>query len=146
MSKGEVPDYVALSYMWRVHQMKEETGMQPAVLLQNNIKFDFTGAEATPLQDKMPKTIDDAIALTRMLGYRYLWNDALCNIQENSAAEKVPDLTNMRIIYSCSSLTIAAAAGAHADYGIPGVGVPRKFHHHSEVVKCLRLATISVLY
>ncbi|KAF1841302.1 HET-domain-containing protein, partial [Cucurbitaria berberidis CBS 394.84] len=146
MSKGEVPEYVALSYMWGSQKMKEETGMEPAILLRKNIEFDANGDEMTPLRKNLPKTIEDAINLTRMLGYRYLWNDALCIIQDNSLEDKIPDLTNMKVIYSSSSLTIAAAGGAHADYGIPGVSVSRKVHQFSEVVDGLRLATMFPSY
>ena len=142
IAKGEVPDYVALSYMWGSQAMKEETGMTPAILLRNNIRVNESGDEETPLRKDLPKTLEDAITLTRTLGYRYLWNDALCIIQDNPSEEKIPDLTNMKLIYSSSSLTIAAAAGAHADYGIPGVGVHRRVHQFSEVVHGLRLATM----
>jgi hypothetical protein len=142
VSRGEVPDYVALSYMWGSHIMREETGMEPALLLRKDIRFDAQGEEVTPLKERLPKTIEDAVTLTQALGYRYLWNDALCIVQDNPAEEKVPDLTNMKTVYSSSSLTIAAAAGTHADYGIPGIGVPRKSQQRSELVNGLRLATM----
>ncbi|KAH7082971.1 heterokaryon incompatibility protein-domain-containing protein [Paraphoma chrysanthemicola] len=143
---AEIPEYVALSYMWGVQKMKEETGMKPAVLLRNDIKYDSKGDEHTPLQSKLPRTIEDAITLTRALGYRYLWNDALCIVQDNSFEEKAPDLINMKIIYDCSSLTIAAAAGAHADHGIAGVSVKRQYAQYSELVDGLRLATMFPSY
>ncbi|KAF2251496.1 HET-domain-containing protein [Trematosphaeria pertusa] len=145
VAEGEVPEYVALSYMWGSQKMKEETGMDPAMLLQKDIRCGPRG-EMTPLQTKLPKTIEDAMTLTRLLGYRYLWNDALCIVQDATLEQKVPDLTNMKLIYSCASLTIAAAAGTHADYGIPGIGVPRRIHQNSEVVRDLRLATMFPSY
>jgi hypothetical protein len=102
--------------------------------------------EISPLQPELPKTLEDAITLTRLLGYCCLWNDALCIIQYNTLEEKTPDLTNMKLIYGSFSLMLAAAAGAHADYGFPGIGVPRKHHQYAELVRGLRLATIFPSY
>src|SRR5436190_23080346 len=48
----------------------------------------------------------------------------------------------MKAIYSCASLTIAAAAGSHMDHGLPGISVSRKNLQYSERVKGLRLATM----
>lgn len=48
----------------------------------------------------------------------------------------------MKLVYSSSDLTIAAAAGAHADHGIPGISIPRKHVQYSEVITGLRLATM----
>lgn len=144
--EGVIPEYVALSYMWGTWKMKEETGMEPAVLLRDNIIWDLNGVERTPLPTKIPKTIEDAMELTRILGYHYLWVDALCIIQDSLREEKGPDLANMKLIYSSASLTIAAAAGAHADSGIPGVGVSRPTTQYSEVVNGLRLATMFPSY
>ncbi|KAF2733324.1 hypothetical protein EJ04DRAFT_439320, partial [Polyplosphaeria fusca] len=87
-------------------------------------------------------SIDDAMALARLLGYGYLWNDALCIIQDVNPEEKAPHLNNMKAIYSCANLTVAAAAGAHADYGLPGISIPRQNHQYYEMVDGLRLATM----
>ncbi|OAK96393.1 HET-domain-containing protein [Phaeosphaeriaceae sp. SRC1lsM3a] len=137
-----IPEYVALSYVWGRQRMMEETGMEPALLLRKNIRHDEKGNEFTPLPTSLPKTVADAMALSQTLGYRYLWNDALCIIQDNPAPIKDKDLNSMKLIYSLSSLTIAVAAGTHADYGIPGASVPRKFPQYSEIVQGLRLATM----
>ena len=140
-SDDKIPPYVALSYVWGTAEMKE-TGKVPAMLLRRDIRWDFD-EERTPLDPVLlPKTIQDAISLTKTLGYRYLWVDALCIVQDASLKEKHIHLKNMKLIYSCASLTIAAAAGGHADYGIAGIGVPRKFSQYSEVINGLRLATM----
>ncbi|QGI61501.1 hypothetical protein CEK26_005471 [Fusarium fujikuroi] len=101
-------DYLALSYVWG--------GIHPA-----------DGAlEAGTL----PQTIEDAITLTKKLGKRYLWVDALCidqspNPTPEQAASKAKQLQLMHLIYYCATVTIFAVAGPHSDYGIPGISKPR---------------------
>jgi hypothetical protein len=139
--KDRTPAYVALSYVWGTEEMRRKTGMAPVLLLRRMIEY-TAGEEATDLPTKIPRTIDDGITLTRWLGYRFLWVDALCIIQDDSYEEKELHLTSMKAIYSCASLTIVAAAGSHADHGIPGISVPRKTVQYSERVDGLRLATM----
>jgi hypothetical protein len=67
-----------------------------------------------------PKVIADAIRVTRMLGFRYLWVDRYCIPQEN-AEEKRVQIQHMGTIYAASSLTIIAAAGTGPERGLPGV-------------------------
>ncbi|KAF5963641.1 hypothetical protein FCOIX_13769 [Fusarium coicis] len=101
-------DYLALSYVWG--------GIHPA-----------DGAlEAGTL----PQTIEDAITLTKKLGKRYLWVDALCidqspNPTPEQAASKAKQLQLMHLIYYCATITIFAVAGPRSDYGIPGISKPR---------------------
>ena len=71
--------------------------------------------------EKIPKTIRDAIHLTRKLGLRYLWVDSLCIVQDDPD-DKALFIPEMHQIYYRSFLTIIGAAGDHADYGLPGVG------------------------
>ena len=137
---GQV-EYVALSYVWGKEEMQKDTGMTPVVLKRNMIKRKVEG-ECTPLPETLPRTIKDAMKLTGLLAYRYLWCDALCIVQDDTLEEKIPHLTNMKAIYSLSTLTIAAAAGSHVDYGLPGVSVPRTARQYSELVGTLRLATM----
>ncbi|KAI3575600.1 heterokaryon incompatibility protein-domain-containing protein [Fusarium oxysporum f. sp. albedinis] len=101
-------DYLTLSYVWG--------GIHPA-----------DGAlEAGTL----PQTIEDAITLTKRLGKKYLWVDALCIDQSPSptpeqAASKAKQLQLMHLIYYCATITIFAVAGPRSDYGIPGISKPR---------------------
>lgn len=71
-----------------------------------------------------PKTVEDAVMVTKQLGLRYLWVDRYCIDQEN-AAEKHEQISKMDIIYRQSQVTIIIAAGNGATYGIPGVSRPR---------------------
>ena len=57
----------------------------------------------------LPQTIQDAIIVTRKLGLRYLWVDALCIIQD-SASDRAAEITKMDRIYQNAQLTISAAS------------------------------------
>lgn len=71
VSKGTRAPYLALSYCW---------GRSNTVCTkQDNLAtFQLALPEAA-----LPRTISDAIATTRRLGFRYLWVDALCITQDN---------------------------------------------------------------
>ncbi|KAL7928622.1 heterokaryon incompatibility domain-containing protein [Trichoderma chlorosporum] len=104
------PPYVALSYVW---------GSASVFLtLQSNVK-DLMQLQGLPVQS-LPKSIRDAMILARELGFQYIWIDSICIIQD-SAEDKVQQLRMMDSIYSRASLTIVAAAGSHANAGIPGL-------------------------
>jgi hypothetical protein len=139
--EDESPEYVALSYVWGEDEMKRETRMVPVILQREKIERTAAG-ESTSLPKRLPKTIEDAITLTLLLGYRFLWLDALCIVQDDPSEDKILHLTSMKAIYSGASLTIAAAAGSHADHGLPGISVPRQNLQYSERVKGLKLATM----
>ncbi|KAF2397091.1 HET-domain-containing protein [Trichodelitschia bisporula] len=95
-------EYVALSYVWG--------GIHPA-----------DGAlEAGTL----PKTIEDAITVTKGLGCKYLWVDALCVDQKPTPQQKT-QLAMMDVIYSCAMTTIIAVSGKHSNTGLPGVSLAR---------------------
>lgn len=94
--------YVALSYCWGGPQEMATTLSS----LQSMAKgFDM---------DSLPKTIQDAVRLTRCLGFRYLWIDAFCIIQD-SEDDKMHEINKMGTIYKNTVLTIAAASaqGVH---------------------------------
>lgn len=56
---------------------------------------------------KVPKTISDALEVTRILGMRYLWVDSLCIVQDNEEDKKV-QIQRMDKIYSEATLKIIA--------------------------------------
>ncbi|KAK4442947.1 HET-domain-containing protein [Podospora aff. communis PSN243] len=58
-------------------------------------------------EDKLSQTIRDAITVTRSLGFRYLWVDALCILQD-SPEEWESEIKTMDEVYSKALLTIAA--------------------------------------
>ncbi|KAH9209012.1 heterokaryon incompatibility protein-domain-containing protein [Leptodontidium sp. 2 PMI_412] len=67
-----------------------------------------------------PKTVLDAVEVTRKLGLQYLWVDRLC-INQSDPAEKDYLISRMTNIYEGADFTIVAAAGSGASHGLPGV-------------------------
>lgn len=69
------PKYLALSYIWGDVQ-------QPFLTKANYEQWQAQGALRNV---GIPKTARDAIKLTQMIGYRYLWVDALCILQDDNS-------------------------------------------------------------
>ena len=97
--------YIALSYVWG------DSECQSTLVL---------GDSTRALPSKTASTIEDAIVLTLALGVRYLWVDQFCIDQTNPQA-KHQQIRHMDFIYQNAYLTIVAAAGYNADFGIPGI-------------------------
>lgn len=70
---------------------------------------------------RIPRTIRNAMTLTRELGMRYLWVDAVCIVQDDFAGNK-EHLDHMPFIYASAYSTLAFVDGVHADSGIPVIG------------------------
>lgn len=107
------PRFVALSYVWgeAYSGWKEDVSSTP-----------------TPMQGillDLPLTIEDAITVTKALGFQYLWVDQYC-IDQGDAEDKKRQVRYMDRIYQCADITIVAAAGDDCHYGIPGVGSRRR--------------------
>ena len=66
--------------------------------------------------DDLPLTFQHAILITRNLGYRYLWIDSLCIIQDD-VDDWAFESTTMSRIYSNCVLTIAALWGDNSHAG-----------------------------
>lgn len=67
--------YVTLSYVWGTFLSFMTT--------KANIKELESPGILRTLAHQLPKTIRDAIDLVRMLGYRFLWVDRLCIVQDD---------------------------------------------------------------
>ena len=61
-------------------------------------------------------TFQDAILVTRSLGARYLWIDALCIIQGDPEDWKT-ECASMMTVYEFSQLNIAASAASQGEEG-----------------------------
>ncbi|KAF2821120.1 HET-domain-containing protein [Ophiobolus disseminans] len=88
--------YVALSYVWGTPRKDDEASAA------------------------YPQTIQDSMTVTLALGFRYIWVDRYCIDQDNDV-ERHQQICMMDRIYSDARLTIIAAAGSDAGYGLPGV-------------------------
>ena len=96
--------YVALSYCWG--------GPQSLVATRTNL----SEISKSICAEHIPKTIADAILITRCLGFRYLWVDSLCILQD-SHEDKAHEIHVMGSIYKNATVTIAAASAAKASDG-----------------------------
>ncbi|KAK3984338.1 heterokaryon incompatibility protein-domain-containing protein [Cladorrhinum sp. PSN332] len=105
-SPDEHEEYIALSYCWG--------GPQPVITTTENIT-QFSSPNGIGLSD-LPQTLQDAVRTTRRLGFRYLWVDVLCIIQD-SWDDKSAEIQKMGNIYHQATLTIAAASSRSASEG-----------------------------
>ncbi|KAF4611454.1 hypothetical protein D9613_003810 [Agrocybe pediades] len=106
--------YFTLSYVW---------GRVPVFqTLKSNVRsLEKPGSLLRPeYRDKIPKTILNAIQVTKDLGFRYLWVDSLCIIQDDETGSKAEAIAKMDLVYSSGFLTIIAT-GPNANAGIQGV-------------------------
>lgn len=67
----------------------------------------------------LPKTISDAFDVTKALGYRYLWVDTLCIVQDDDIVKNLM-IQTMDTVYGNAVITIVAATGKNANAGLSG--------------------------
>lgn len=116
-------EYVALSYVWGTVQ-------RLFLKRDNSIELGTSGS----LVGRVSQTIANAITVTKRLGIRYLWADALCILQDQ-ASDKMVNLAFMSDMYEAAALTIIAASGRDVAAGLPGVFEEREFRQHAMKVK-----------
>jgi hypothetical protein len=100
----ETRDYSALSYVWG--------GPQRVTTTTATLESHLRGLHV----DALPKTLRDAIFVTRGLGFRYLWVDALCILQDSTADQKV-ELARMRHYYRSAVVVITASGAGNVEDG-----------------------------
>ncbi|KAH8586993.1 heterokaryon incompatibility protein-domain-containing protein [Bisporella sp. PMI_857] len=108
---GAMGPYVALSYCWGLSQPVTLTAAKLRMgLITRLVKF--------PLQ-QLPQTLRDAIVICRRLGFKYIWIDALCIIQDSPNSEDwMIESSMMNEVYGNATLTIAASGATEASQGI----------------------------
>ncbi|KAK1624048.1 heterokaryon incompatibility protein-domain-containing protein [Colletotrichum phormii] len=107
LTKGAKGHYVALSHCWG-----------------GAISPPLTAETLGPFQDSITVTtlaqnFQDAIAITRHLGLRFLWIDCLC-IQQDSKSDWENESKRMGLVYRNSTVTISAMVSAGSKDGILG--------------------------
>jgi hypothetical protein len=106
--------WTTLSYVWGSRPQTSPT--------EENNSF-RVGSRLHPV---LPQTVEDAISVTKQLGYQFLWVDEYC-IDQTDTKHKKEQISLMDEIYRGTDLTIVAAAGESKSYGLPGVnGTKRK--------------------
>lgn len=108
-SNGNRGYYTALSYCWGGSQQADRPYLTTTKTLEKHLS-------ALPW-DSLPKTLQDAILLTRAIGVQYLWIDSLCIIQD-SKADWEKEAAVMGTVYAHARLVIAAITGADAEAGL----------------------------
>lgn len=105
LDNDQVHTWVALSYCW---------GGQSDFVL-NDLTMDSM-IDGVPLSN-FPPTLQDAVSITRRLGIRYLWVDALC-IKQDSRVDWLQESSKMRNVYKGATLTLIAANASTVNTGI----------------------------
>lgn len=98
-------DYLALSYCW---------GPGPHSYKLTKEKFEAF-KQQIPISS-VSKTISDAILITRQLGYRYLWVDALCIVQ-NDVEDWRRESMKMADVYGNAICIISATTAENSTVG-----------------------------
>lgn len=107
---SKTPHYLILSYRWG-------KGNESARTTKRNIQ---QRKKQMALQD-FPKTIQDAIEITRRMGIRYLWVDAVCIIQpdnDRQTKDWLKESAKMANYYSNAYCCIAASSAEDSSEGI----------------------------
>jgi hypothetical protein len=103
--KGRRGQWVALSHAWGDFQPLRTTKERLPVH-QAEIKW-----------SELPPTFQDAVVITKKLGFQYLWIDSLCIIQD-SPDDWDREAATMASVYGSAAITICAEAAANSQCGI----------------------------
>lgn len=112
-----VGQYAALSYCWG--------GDQPLKTTTTNINDMISGQLRL---SELPQTLADAVHVTRSLGIKYLWIDALCIIQDSSE-DWERESEYMLTVYAKAHLVIAASSSSSATQGFLSHQRQHQSHH-----------------
>ncbi|KAJ4249838.1 hypothetical protein NW762_012181 [Fusarium torreyae] len=96
--------YASLSHCW---------GLKKFLTLTKSNFSDFT--KCIPSKD-LPKTFQEAIHIARTLGFKYIWIDSLCIIQDDAEDWK-HESVRMGSVYGRSGLNIAATSASDGQVG-----------------------------
>jgi hypothetical protein len=105
-TNGKIGNWVALSHCWG----------QDLPSLRTKTETLSAWCKELP-GDDIPLTWKDAIFITKRLGYKYLWIDSLCIIQD-SKQDWLTESSRMQLVYKHASFTIAAEASVDSKHGI----------------------------
>ena len=96
--------------------------------------------------NRLSQTVKDAVEVTRSLGLRYLWVDALCIVQDDPL-DKDHEIERMGSIYMSAAVTIAALSATATTEGF--LRIPRQSPRSCDIPFPLgypnKLGTISLV-
>ncbi|RGP70834.1 heterokaryon incompatibility [Fusarium longipes] len=125
-STAELPNetkYLTLSHCWGASV--------PIKLSENTFRIYEHGIPIQDLSKPEAKVFREAIWITRCLGYRYLWIDALC-INQDDENEKSIEISRMDQIFNGATANLSATA---ASCGADGMIFTRN-HNLFELFSC----------
>jgi hypothetical protein len=96
--------YIALSYCWG-----EDNSMRLT-------RADLDTWQQAIVISQLPKTLQDAIISTRLLGFEYLWVDRICIVQDDPVDIR-QELAAMPEVYQHATLTLSASSAHSSDEG-----------------------------
>ncbi|KAK4168416.1 heterokaryon incompatibility protein 6, OR allele, partial [Cladorrhinum sp. PSN259] len=105
--------YTCLSYVWG-------TGTQTLLTASTREVLEAPGGLNHPSLS-LHQTIKDSVEVTRRIGLRYIWIDALCILQDDPV-DKAVIISKMSSIYGDATLTIVASTNVDPRDGLPGIG------------------------
>ncbi|KAF2123163.1 heterokaryon incompatibility protein-domain-containing protein, partial [Lophiotrema nucula] len=106
-TRGELVDkYVCLSHCWGTINMPFRSTSQNIKILNNGV-----------LMSDLPQTFQDAVWVTHLLSFQYLWIDSLCILQDDVEDWK-SHTTIMTDIYQNAHLVLAATWGRDSHSGL----------------------------
>lgn len=105
ISDGACGSWAALSYCWG--------GDSTFILKTTRLKDMLNGI---PIE-AFPATLRDAVMVTRSLGIRYIWIDALCILQD-SAEDWAAEAARMEYVYRGAKVTISAISSPGSGHGM----------------------------
>jgi len=97
--------YNVLSYRWG--------SSQPVMLLEGNLAEFLRGIAV----QRLPRTLAEAVEITRKMGIPYLWIDALCIIQD-SPEDWASESRTMATVYGNVRCSLAASHNFDSDDGL----------------------------
>lgn len=104
-TRGAKDNYVCLSHCWGLAQIITTT------------KANIEDHKVDIAWEKLSNTFRDAITFTRALGFRYIWIDSLCIVQDDAKDWEI-ESSKMASVYSNGHVTLA---GTHSADGRGGL-------------------------
>ncbi|CZR68017.1 related to tol protein, partial [Phialocephala subalpina] len=125
--------YAALSYVW---------GFKPELwLVKDTEGYLQTADSIVPANERIPRTIRDALTFCRKINIPYIWVDSFCIIQDCKKDQAI-EIPRMFEIYSQATVTLVAISASSSRDPLPGVTPnTRLWHQYHGTVKGLELIT-----
>lgn len=110
--------YAALSYCWGKSSTLLKTTRSTLETFKNHIPW-----------EKLPRTLQDAVAIARKIGLKFIWIDCLCIVQDSRSDWEI-EATKMGQYYRNAFITIGASSSSDSKSGIfvsrPRISQPKE--------------------